>query len=132
MNKTYVQEFTPNLNVLGMHAGGVICSFEKERWSIFPIHQKNVGALVFQNLLLSQNRSVLCLPFGRRSEKVRAERGRGSIKVAISWQSHSKKKRQEGVLSNLLHTIIFTLPKSKLHCVYYAHIVKKKCDMGTQ
>ena len=30
------------------------------------------------------------------------------------------------MLSTLLHNFIFTLPTRKFHCVFYAHIVKKK------
>lgn len=66
----------------------------------------------------------VCLSLGKRSERS-ALKGSREHYSGYSWQSHSKKKKQEGVFSNLLHTITATLPALKLHCVYYAHIVKK-------
>lgn len=110
--------------------GGVHLFLKKERWFIFRVMLQAIGKMPELQFFKPYDfpkieEDLVCLSLGKRSERVIAERGTGSIKVAISWQSHSKKKKQEGVFSNLLHTVIVTLPASKLRCVYYAHTVKK-------
>ena len=71
-----------------------------------------------------------CLPLlWQWSEKIRAENARG-----LFHSSHRKKGKKVGsgvgMLSTLLHNFIFTLPTRKFHCVFYAHIVKKKMWYG--
>lgn len=87
-----------------------------------PFHQRNVGPPVFQNYFPKIEEGSVCLPFGRWSGRVGAEKGKGSIQVAISQQSHVKRKGKRAVFNNLLHSFVFTLPTFKLplcmRCTY--------------
>jgi hypothetical protein len=79
---------------------------------VISIYQRNAGPLVFQSLLHSQNRR------GRNLD--RAKREKGALKGLFPSKGIVKRN------SSLLHNFIFILPRSKLHCVYYAHITEKK------
>lgn len=89
---------------MGYILGVVTCSFEKERWFIFRVMLQSIGkmsVLQFFKPYYFPKIEVdsVCLSLGKRSERVSAEKGTGSIEVAIHGRVIVKRKSKRVCLA---------------------------------